>query len=194
MAGKIVIIDGHPDPRPERYCHALAQAYAEGAEAEGHSVRRIVLAQTDVAFLRSQEEWRTHEPAPGVREAQEAIGWADHLVIVYPLWLGSMPAMLKAFFEQAFRPGFAVKPETVSLRPGLLTGKSVRIVVTMGMPGWVYRYFFFAHSLRSLERNILKFAGLGPIRQTIIGSVEAIGDGERKAWLDRMRRLGRSAR
>jgi putative NADPH-quinone reductase len=194
MAGKIVIIDGHPDPRADRYCHALAQAYAEGAEAAGHSVRPITLAKSDIAFLRSQEEWRTGEPAPGIRQAQEAIGWADHLVIIYPLWLGSMPALLKAFFEQVFRPGFAVKPETVSLRPGLLTGKSVRIVVTMGMPAWIYRYFFLAHSLRSLERNILKFAGLGPIRQTIIGSVEAIGETERKAWLDRLKRLGRDGR
>ena len=33
--------------------------------------------------------------------------WADHVVILYPLWLGSMPALLKALLEQMLRPGFA---------------------------------------------------------------------------------------
>ena len=104
---------------------------------------------------------------------------------------GSMPALVKAFFEQAFRPGFAVTRGEMSLNPGLLKGKSVRIVVTMGMPALVYRWFFLAHSLKSLERNILKFAGLKPIRETLIGGVESIGDGKRKAWLETLRRFGR---
>jgi putative NADPH-quinone reductase len=193
MARSIVVIDGHPDPSAERYCHALAQAYVEGARAGGHAASRIALADLDVAFLRTADEWRSGEPAPGIRDAQQAIAAADHVVIVYPLWLGSMPALTKAFFEQAFRPGFAVKPE-MGLRSGLLTGKSVRIVVTMGMPALVYRWFFFAHSLKSLERNILRFAGLGPIRETLIGGVESIGDEKRKAWLEHLRRLGHEGR
>ena len=40
-----------------------------------------------------------------------------------------------------------------------MSGKSARIVVTMGMPGFWYRWYFRAHSLRSLQRNILKFVG-----------------------------------
>jgi putative NADPH-quinone reductase len=194
MARNILVIDGHPDASPERYCHALAQAYVEGAQSGGHSASLITLADCDVAFLRSQAEWRDGAPAPGIRTAQEAIGAADHVVIIYPLWLGAMPALLKAFFEQAFRPGFAVKAGEMGLRPGLLTGKSARIVVTMGMPAFIYRWFFFAHTLKSLERNILKFAGLGPIRATLIGGVESIGDARRKAWLETLRRLGREGR
>lgn len=194
MAKNITVIDGHPDPSAERYCHALAEAYAEGARSAGHEVERIDLAEVDVPFLRSQHEWSAGEPSPAIRRAQEAIGGADHLVIIYPLWLGTMPALVKAFFEQAFRPGFAIKPGVMSLRPGLLTGKSARIVITMGMPAWIYRWFFLAHSLRSLERNILKFSGIGPIRETLIGGVEAIGQAKRSAWLDTMRRHGRQAR
>ena len=190
MASKIVVIDGHPDPSAERYCHALAKAYAEGAQNAGHSVRLVTVSECDVGFVRSKEEWRTGQPSPAIRQAQEAIGWADHLVIIYPLWLGSMPALVKAFFEQAFRPGFAVTRGEMSLNPGLLRAKSARVVVTMGMPALVYRWFFLAHSLKSLERNLLKFAGLGPIRETLIGGVESIGDAKRKAWLDTLRRLG----
>jgi len=194
MARSIVVIDGHPDPSGERYCHALAEAYVESARSGGHDASLIRLAECDVGFLRSQAEWREAEPGADIREAQEAIGAADHLVIIYPLWLGSMPALVKAFFEQAFRPGFAVTRGEMSLNPGLLKRKSARVVVTMGMPALVYRWFFLAHSLKSLERNILKFAGLGPIRETLIGGVESIGDAKRKAWLDKLRRLGREGR
>lgn len=191
MGKRIAIIDGHPDPGSERLCHALATAYAEGAQAAGHEVRTIKIAELDIAFLRSGKDWSDGTPAADIRAAQETIGWAEHLLIVYPLWLGAMPALLKAFFEQTFRPGFAIPKGERSLSAGLLKGKSARIVVTMGMPALVYRLFFRAHSLKSLERNILKFVGIGPIRETLIGGVEGSAD-TRKAWLEKLHALGES--
>jgi putative NADPH-quinone reductase len=190
MGKRIALIDGHPDPSPERFCHALAQAYAQAAKAAGHEVRTIALAGMDIPILRSARDWSEGSPGTAIRAAQETVGWAEHLVIIYPLWLGSMPALLKAFFEQVLRPGFAIRKGAPGLRSGLLTGKSARIVVTMGMPGWFYRLFFRAHSLKSLERNILKFVGIGAIRESLIGSVEASAD-QREAWLETMRELGR---
>lgn len=179
MGRRIAIIDGHPDPGRERYCHGLAEAYAQAAASAGHEVRRIAIADAVIPFLRSAQDWAEGVPVPAIRDAQETISWAEHLVIVYPLWLGAMPALLKAFFEQVFRPGFAIAKGKRSLSPGLLKGKSARIVVTMGMPAIVYRLFFRAHSLRSLERNILKFSGIGPIRETLIGGVDNAARRER---------------
>lgn len=193
MTRRIVLIDGHPDPSPERFCHALARAYAEAARAAGHEVRCLTLAGMDIPLLRNAHEWMEGTPAPAVRGAQDAIDWADHLLIVYPLWLGAMPALLKAFFEQTFRPGFAIPKGKQGLSAGLLKGKSARIVVTMGMPAWIYRWFFRAHSLKSFERNILKFVGIGPIRETLIGNVEGKAD-KLAGWLDTMRSLGTAGR
>lgn len=190
MGKRIAIIDAHPDPRGERFCHALAGSYAAAAAAAGHGARRIVLAELDVPFLRSSEEWQNGPLPPSLQAAQEAIGWAEHLVIIYPLWLGSMPALLKAFLEHVFRPGFAIAAERRGPWPGLLQGKSARIVVTMGMPSLVYRLYFLAHSLKSFERNILRFSGIGPVRQTLIGRVDALGDEGRRKWLDRLGQFG----
>jgi putative NADPH-quinone reductase len=189
MTRRIAIIQGHPDPRGDRYGHALARAYAEGAAAGRHEVRTIDLARLEFPLLRSKEEWDGGAPPDAVRGAQDAIGWADHLVIFYPLWLGTMPALLKAFLEQALRPGFAIGPGGSGSWKKLLTGKSARVVVTMGMPALVYRWFFRAHSLRSLERNILGFVGIGPIRETLIGGVEASA-ARRERWLAKLRALG----
>jgi putative NADPH-quinone reductase len=195
MPKRIVIIDGHPDASAERYCHALAQAYAEAAESAGHAVRRIAIAELDIPLLRSAGEWAAGEPTSAMRDCQSSISWADHIVIIYPLWLGTMPALLKAFLEQVFRPGFAIRDVREGGWPGgLLKGKSARIVVTMGMPAFVYRWYFLAHSLRSLERNVLAFSGIGPIRDTLIGGIEAIGDAGRLRWLDKFRHLARAAR
>lgn len=155
-------------------------------------MRRVTIADIAFPILRSAQTWETGEPAPEIRQCQEAIGWADHLVIIYPLWLGSMPALTKGFLEQVFRPGFAIARERLRPWPGLLAGKSARIIVTMGMPGWLYRWFFLAHSLKSLERNILRFSGIKPVRETVIGGVEAVGPKGRARWLATVRALGRA--
>lgn len=191
MAKHIVIIQGHPDAAVRHYGHALADEYAKGAEDGGHEVRRIEVARLDFPLLRTKDEFEKGLPPESIKQAQEAIGWADHLVILYPLWLGSMPALLKAFFEQVFRPGFAFQyQESGGMAKKLLTGKSARIVVTMGMPAFAYRWFFFAHSLKNLERNILGFSGIGPIKASLIGSIEGMNENQRAAWLDEMRGLG----
>jgi putative NADPH-quinone reductase len=187
---RIAIIDGHPDPDSNRYCHALAGAYARGAAENGHSVKRITVAELEVPLLRSHCDWEHGMPSNALVAAQQDIAWATHLVIIYPLWLGAMPAMLKAFFEQVFRPGFAIAPDPVKQWAKLLSGRSARVVVTMGMPAWLYRWYFFAHSLKSLERNILAFVGIGPIRETLIGGIGAMDKKSRGGWLEAMRALG----
>src|SRR5690242_2273859 len=128
MARRVAIIQGHPTPAGGHFCHALAEAYAQGVEEEGHEARMIIVAELDFPLLRGKQEWESGLPPPAIRQAQDAIRQADHLLIVYPLWLGAMPAILKGFFEQAFRPGFAIaKQEGSVLGKKLLAGKSARI-------------------------------------------------------------------
>lgn len=189
---RITIVDGHPDPAPERYGHALAQAYQEGAVAAGHDVRRLDVALLDFPLVRSQQDWRESDVPTAIAEAQEAVSWAEHLVFVYPLWLGDVPALLKGFLEQVVRPHFAFRYRARGLPEKLLKGRSARIVVTMGMPALYYRLFYRAHSLKSFERNILGFTGIAPVRHSIVGSI-ASGETHRRKWLARVRRLGAAA-
>jgi putative NADPH-quinone reductase len=105
MARRIVIIQGHPDRARHHLCHALSDAYAEGAHAGGHEVTRIETAELEFPLLRTKEDFETGSLPAYLQPAQDAIDEADHLVLVYPLWLGSMPALLKGFLEQVFRPG-----------------------------------------------------------------------------------------
>lgn len=190
MSRRIAIIQGHPDGSQPHFGHALAAAYEEAAKAAGHEVRRLDVAGMDLAPLRSKADWESEPTSESVLDAQVVVQWAEHLVIFYPLWLGSMPAILKAFFEQVFRPGFAVNRDQSEHWKKRLRGRSARIVVTMGMPALVFRAYFLSHSLKALERNILGFCGIGPVRASLIGMVEAPRSGPREKWLETMSRLG----
>lgn len=191
MTKRIVIIQGHPDPEGEHFCHALAESYAAAARAAGHAVTTLPVAGLQFPLLRSKREWDEGALPPGLHQAQEQIRHADHLLIVYPLWLGTMPAVLKGFFEQVLRPGFAMSFDDKGKWQRHLQGKSARVVITMGMPALAYRWFFRAHSLKSLERNILKFVGIKPVRETLVGSVETMKPEKREQWIGKLAALGR---
>ena len=191
---RILLIQGHPDAVTRHLGHTLEDAYAQGAEAAGHEVRRVPVAQLDFPLLRSQQAWEAGTLPPALAQAQADIAWAQHLVLFFPLWLGEMPAVLKGFLEQVARPGFAFRPERGDPlgRKGL-TGRSARVVVTMGMPALVYRWYFRAHSVKSLERNILGFVGISPVNETLIGAVDTLGEAGVKTWTDKLRKLGGAA-
>ncbi|MGM0680343.1 MAG: NAD(P)H-dependent oxidoreductase, partial [Pseudomonadota bacterium] len=107
---KILVIQGHPDPDTSHYGHALEIAYSDAARAAGHEVETINVATLDFPLLKSFAEFHAGETPEVIQGCQQLVRQADHLLIIYPLWLGSMPARLKGFFEQLFRPGFAMQP------------------------------------------------------------------------------------
>ena len=180
MAKNILIIDSHPDSAPGRLVHGLAAEYASAAEAGGHLVQTVKLCNLEFPWLRSAAEFAAR-PAGVIGSQQEHFRWADHLVIIYPLWFGSMPALLKAYLEQVLRPGFAfVYGKAKRLPKKLLEGKSARIVVTMSMPSVFYRLYYHSHSVRSLARNILGFVGFKPVRVSLIGNVDGTASGRKR--------------
>ncbi len=190
---QILIIDGHPDPRGGHLGNALAAAYADGANDGGHDARTLTVGRLEFPLLRSQAEFEQELPPAGIQHAQELIHWSTHIAVFYPLWVGDMPALLKGFFEQTLRQGFAATPPGPGGSKQLLTGKSARIVVTMGMPALVYRWYFGAASLRSLKRSTLGICGIGPIRDSVFGGVGKADAATRLQWLAEMRELGARA-
>jgi len=191
---RILIIQGHPDPDPARLCRALAEAYETGAWEGGHPTETVDLAALDVPPLRSRAAFE-HEPVPeSLAAAAQAIRTAEHIVLIFPLWLGTLPAAVKAFLEQAMRPGLAFDYDSRHRPRARLHGRTTRLVVTMGMPALAYRLWYGGHGLRALDRSILRFAGIRPVRWTLFGGVEAASAERRARWIERMRTLGRRGR
>ena len=187
---KIAIIVGHS--KKASFCEALATAYRDGARAAGHEARMYVLANMLFDPILYEAYAKVQPLEPDLKAAHDAIIAADHLVIVFPLWLGDMPAMLKGFLERILQPDL-IEPARKGQFVKLLNGKSARVVVTMGMPAFVYRWYFNPHAAKILKRNILGFLGVRPVRSTFIGNIEGMGDDARKVWIENVEALGRAA-
>ncbi len=194
MSKRICLINGHPDPSPDRFCHALTDAYQAGARETGHIVDRFDVGALEFGFLSSVQDFET--PPSGVFDpVRTAMSEADHLVLIYPLWLGESPARTKAFFEHVACGGFFLKgaDDNKSWPTQNMKGKSARLIVTMGMPGFAYKLIFGAHSLKALEAGMLKISGFSPVRHTVFGGV-GVSEKARLTMLDRTRTLGRAVR
>lgn len=187
---QICLINGHPDPDPARFCHAVADAYQDGADAAGHRVERVELGVLDTPFLTRAADFDAPPPQV-IQMVQAKIARCQHLVLIYPLWMGTLPAKLKAFFEQLARGGFLLDASGAENEwpQKKMVGKSARVIVTMGMPGIAYRLVFGSHSVKGLEAGVLRMSGFKPVRDSIFGGVE-MGAKRRERLLALARALG----
>jgi hypothetical protein len=140
MPVNILIVQGHPDPAGGHLCNALGDAYAEGAEAAGNPVRRIDLARYDFPILRSRIEFETGSLPATLETARQDLVWAQHVVLIFPLWLGAMPALVKAFpgadlaTRHRFRlsgQGAAEKASGRAIRPGCRHHGNARVRLSL---------------------------------------------------------------
>lgn len=187
MPRHIVIIQGHPDPAGGHLCHALADAYAEGAHEEGHQVSRIEIAGLDFSFLRSIADSELPEVLVAPKAALLA---ANHIVVIFPCWIRFMPVSLKAFFQQIMRPRIAFQYEK-GPPPKLFEGRSARIIVTLGVPVLFHRFNSFggADDIKRLRRD-MSLVGIAPIYESLFGMVELA---DTRKWLGQMHELGAKA-
>lgn len=186
----VLVIDGHPD-RGSTLCHALAEAYVAGAREAGHETRLIRVADADFPLLRHAADFTKPSDNPAIVEARDDIAWASHVVFVFPLWLGGAPSLLRAFLEQCARGQFFAEMSRTGPR-GKLKGKSARMIVTMGAPSLFYRIVYGAFGLRAIAKSILGFAGLSPIRSTLLGAIEGPKEAQAQR-IARVRELGIAA-
>jgi len=187
---RIAVIVGHT--RKDTYCEALGEAYRRGAEAGGHQATLFVTSKMAFDPILHEGFAKIQPLEPDLQAAHEAIMAADHLVLIFPLWLGTLPAIFKGFLERVLQPDL-VEPSKQGKYIKFLKGKSARVIMTMGMPGFIYRWYFGAFALRMLKRNILGFVGISPVRATIHGMIEAVSQDKRQSWLANAETLGRNA-
>ncbi len=188
---KIVVIVGNP--QRDSYSEALGKAYLRGAESGGHQAKLFILADmTFDAILRGG--YRQLQPLePDLVAAHEALIACDHMVFIFPLWAGDMPALMKGFIERVLQPELLKVQAAHGKGWKFFKGKSAHLIMTMGMPGWLYHWYFGRHALKLLKRNILQFTGVRPVRSTIFGMVETVGDDKRKQWLREVEAMGHQA-
>lgn len=190
---RVLVLLGHPDAGG--LCGALTAAYASGARQAGHHVEELRLGE--LAFDPVLHHgYRSGQPLePDLMRAQELLTWCSHLTVVFPVWWGSMPALLKGFWDRTLLPGFAFRYHASGLGwDRLLSGRSAHVVATMDAPAWYYSWIQHAAADRSVRDATLGFCGFTSRRTTRVGSARHLSATARKRWLDRLSAAGALAR
>lgn len=191
MAKRILVILGHP--AKESFCRALANSYVEGARVAGNQVQLLVLADLSFDPVLHEGYASIQELEPDLLAARDAITWAQHIVFVYPIWWGAMPALLKGFIDRVFLPGFAFSYRNGSpLWDRLLSGRSAHLIVTMDTPPWYFRWVYRMPGNNQMKRTILEFSGIKPVTVSSFGRVKDSSLKTRQKWLAQAHAYGRN--
>lgn len=177
-------------PRRDSLCGALFDACADGARQAGMECRELILSEMhfDLDVHAVSPEQQPLEP--DLQRAQQDIQWAEHLVLVYPTWWGTFPALLKGFLDRVLTPGFAFRHVTHDRWDKLLSGRTVDLITTMDTPPLVYRFIYRAPGQQALARATLGYCGIRSACTETFGPVIAADAGQRQQWLDRARSVG----
>lgn len=192
MARRILILNLHP--APQSLNRSMAEHYAAAAQASGHETRLIHLndLQFDADF--GQAGFKGAKPLePDLETAMQALEWAEHLVLTTPMWWGGLPAKAKGFFDRAFLPGRTFDPriKTLGLPKPLLTGRTARLILTSDTPRWYFRWAMGSPLKRQIQRQILRYVGIGPTGFSHFSPVEHSTDAIRQQWLAQIEALAR---
>lgn len=192
MAKKIYILLGHPN-NEDTFNKSLADAYEKGAREAGHEVRRTNLGDMKFDPILHKGYKVRQELEPDLFKFQEDIKWAEHVVVIYPTWWTSMPALLKGLFDRAWISGFAFHFHPSGLWSKLLKGRSAHVFTTTGAPAF-FEWLFFGNVTHLLKDNLLKFAGFSPVCATWVGVAEKMKIEKRQKWFAKMEKLGRAGK
>lgn len=188
MSQRILIILGHS--AQSSFCRQLAERYQHRAQAQGHSIRWLDIGQLQFDPILHQGYQQIQPLEADLQQAQQDILWAQHLVWVYPIWWGGLPALLKGFIDRVFLPGFAFKyRENSSFWDKLLSGRSAQLLVTMDSPPWYYRWISGAPGHRQMKRTILNFSGIQPVKIHSFGPMIKSNPAQREGWLRQVEQL-----
>lgn len=174
---KIFILLGHPDI--DSFNCTLAGEYQRGAEEAGHEVRRMNISDMQFDPILHHGYREVQELEPDLVSFQENVRWCEHLVIFYPSWWSTMPALLKGLFDRSWIPGFAYKFTSEFTWKKLMKGKSALMVVTSDTVPLAQR-IIFGDTTNELKRGILWFSGFSPIRVRKFGYLKHFGSTARR--------------
>lgn len=188
---KVLIINAHTNK--ESYNEALAQEYYKGCLASKNEVTMISLRDLQFDYNLSGGFHSKTELEPDLKSAQEKITWAQHIVIIHPVWWGTFPAVLKAFFDRVLLPGYAFKYRQNSpLWDKLLANKTAHIIYTSDTPAFIYNWFYGKPSVKILKNRVLGFCGIKTTKVVGIGPIRNSTPEFRQKWLNKIYKLGAS--
>lgn len=212
---KVLIVYAHPEPRSLN--GSLLHVATHELRVQGHEVRVSDLyagnwkSAVDRADFPSLEPGARFKPARAsgqafaanaltedVRAEHEKLLWADALILQFPLWWYSMPAILKGWVDRVYAYGFAYGVGEHSDRywgdrfgEGILAGKRAMLLVTAG--GWEEHYSARGVNgpiddlLFPINHGILYYPGYDVLPPFVVYRVDRLGEDGFEPIAERLR-------
>lgn len=187
----ILVINGHPNK--DSLSGALAETYFKAAQSSGKQAKLINLADLNFNPVLCKGYKAVQELEPDLKMMQQSIKDANHVVIVSPVWWGSVPALLKGFFDRTFIPGFAFKyREKSALWDKLLLGKTARIIILSDGPTWWNRFMMNDPCINMLKKSTLEFCGF-KVKVSKFGSIKSLSSDKIQNVISVVKELGQQS-
>lgn len=191
---KTLIIYYHP--HEGSFCSALRDSVKAGLHKGQHECKTIDLDKDGFDPVMRAKDLKAFVQAgrigeegldgvdPIVLRYRKKLRWAEHIVMIFPIWWMTMPATVKGFVDKVIFPGVAYKMDSGKLVSMMSELKHVTIITTMNTPAEVYRNQFCNSLEGSLIKGTFNQIGIHDIRWISLNMVKQVGDEKRWLWLD----------
>lgn len=187
----ILVICGNPDK--DTFSGNIADHYQVGAQDSGHHVERVNVGELNFDPILHKGYKEIQPLEPDLLALQEKFRAADHIVIVYPNWWCSMPAILKGIFDRIWLPGFAFNFNKQTKKIDRhLKGKTGRVIILSGSHSPFKTWWQFGDYTNEIQYGIMEFAGIRT-NVTAFGPCEKVDNTCRERWLKDVENLGKKA-
>jgi len=200
---KVLIVHAHPEPKS--FTAALRDQAVATLEAQGHEVKVSDLyamnwnpvASADDFSSRENPEYlvyaleqrlgvKSQSLAPDIRQELDKLLWADLLILNFPIFWFSAPAMLKGWIDRVLVSGICYGGKRFYDQGGL-SGKKALVTVTLGgrehMFGDGAIHGPLEGMLRPILRGTLAYVGFEVLEPFVAWHVPYISDEARKEFL-----------
>lgn len=186
---KILIIYAHP--YEGSFNNAILETTQSSLASSTHDYEIIDLNKEGFNPVLRKEELKIYPQGkfldPQVGEYLKKLKAAAHLVFIFPIWWGGVPAILKGFFDKVF-----LKKETYEfkgLRPvAKLKGKSATVISTMNSPKIFYSFYLKSPVKQTVIKSTLKLCGVKKVKWFELARVVSVSDKKRKKMLAKIRK------
>lgn len=210
---KCLIVWAHPEE--QSFNGALVEAARRALEAQGHEVRVTDLYRSGFNAVASVIDFNARENpgrlvydaeqaaaaargdlAPDIQAALDDVIWCDLLILQFPLWWFSVPAIMKGWIDRVMVKGIAYGGGRWYDRGGFAGRRALLSITTAAYPQMCGPEGINGSIdviLWPLHQGILRFVGFEALSPNIIWSATYVDDAERRTamehYVERLRRV-----
>ena len=179
------VLSVYSHPTREHFPAAVLDAFVEGVVSAGHTseVADLHAEGFDPRFTAADHAhfWGGPRPEDAIREAAR-VEAADAIVLVFPVYWWSFPALLKGWIDRVFTAGWAYSVDPSTTTRGLLGDKPIILIGMGGMRDGTYDKYGYRDAMKTqIDVGIFGFVGLTDVETHLLLDVEGDANAERRA-------------